>query len=176
MCYAKGIEILCLVNGKETYIKIENLKKDMTVKIYNPNKNEYKKVFGVSKSIIYPSLTQNLAKMYLLKKNKLGENNPHKDVYVTGGHSYLVNEIKDDNVMRFMINCNPTFGAAIHDKYKLLVSMSNEWEPVNSTDPFTIFHFALECEQEFGQYGVYANGTLNETMCLFFFKKRKVTY
>jgi hypothetical protein len=176
VCYARGTEILCLVNKIETNVKIEDLQDDMLVKIYNPTKNEYKKIFGMCSSTLHPSKKNKLLNIYVLKKNKLGENNPFKDLYVTGGHSYLVDEIKDEETKQFMHNCNPTFGLEIHDKYKLLVSMSDDWEATGSTKPTDVFHFALECDKEFDQYGVYANGILSETMCLFFLKKQVRRY
>lgn len=173
ICYVVGTDILCLIDGVEKYVKVENLEKGTLIKVYNQHKDEYVKAYNVSKSKIFPSRTHKQSKIFVLKKDRLGENKPYQDLYVTGGHSYLVDEIKDENIMRFMHNCNPEFGAAVHDKYKLLVSMSDEWEEYDSTEPTTIYHFALECDHEFGQYGVYANGILSESMSLFFFKKRK---
>jgi hypothetical protein len=174
ICYAEGTRILCLIDGNEKYVNVEELKKDMLVKTYNPHKDEYKKMVGISKSLLYPSKTHKLSKIHMLKKNKLGENLPFEDLYVTGGHSYLVDSINDKHTLEFMEQCNPVFGAKIHDKYKLLTAFSDEWNNVNMMDKsITIYHFALEHEHEFGQYGVYANGILSETMSLHFFKKRK---
>ena len=173
ICYAEGTLILCLIDGIEKYVKVEELKKGMLVKTYNPEKLEYKKIFGVSKSFMCPSKSHMLSKLFVLRKNKMGENMPFEDLYMTGGHSYLVDSIEDESTLQFMEQCNPVFGAKIHDKYKMLTAFGKECEESKNYDPVVTYHFALEHEHEFGQYGVYANGALSESMSIHFFNKRK---
>ena len=102
----------------------------------------------------------------------MGKNIPFEDLYITGGHSYLVDEIKDQKTLEFMEQCNPVFGAKIYNKYKLLSAFGEHCELTNKLEPVITYHFALEHEHEFGQHGVYANGALSETMSLHFYKKR----
>jgi hypothetical protein len=45
-------------------------------------------------------------------------------------------------------------------------------EPWNSEGEYTIWHFALENEEEKYNYGVYANGLLVETCSIFFLKNK----
>lgn len=165
VCYVEGTEILCLIDGEEKYVKIEDLTKGILVKTYiSETKCDYKKMAGSRKSTIYPSKTHNNSKIYVLKKNKLGKGKPYKDLYVTGAHSYLVDEINDDIKLEKM-KC--LFGKArskLYNKYKLLVSYSEEWENTGYVNPFTLYHFALENSNIYDHYGVYANGILSESM------------
>jgi hypothetical protein len=45
-------------------------------------------------------------------------------------------------------------------KYRLLAYIDERAEPWNSEGTYTVYHFALENENERMNYGVYANGGL----------------
>jgi hypothetical protein len=49
------------------------------------------------------------------------------------------------------------------NKYRLMACIDERAKPWNSEGTYTIWHFALENENYYGNYGVYANGLLVET-------------
>lgn len=168
ICYVEGSEILCLIDGKEKYVKVEDLTEGTLIKIYLPEKeNTYKKMVGITKSTMHPSKSHKVSKIFVLRKDKLGEELPYKDLYVSGAHSYLVDELKEGKELDTMIKFCGRTGLMLYDKYKLMVSISDEWEELDDRNPFTLYHFALEHENEYAHYGVYANGILSESMNIF---------
>lgn len=168
ICYVEGTEILCLINEKEEYIKIEDIKKGTLIKIYSPGtESRYKKMEGIAKSTLYPSKSHARSKIFVLRKDKLGKEMPYKDLYVSGAHSYLVDKLKEGEQLNTMIKFCGRTGLMLQDKYKLIVSLSEEWEELNDTKTYILYHFALESDNLYDHYGVYANGIISESMNIF---------
>ena len=166
ICYAEGSLILCLVDGTEQYVKVEELTTDMLVKTYN---HGFKKIIASIKDNIRSTNMPGLASLYKLPKDALGENMPFQDLYVTGGHSILVDTM-DDNVFNILKNM---WGNEmnVEDKYRLLASKSELFELPHITKKINIYHPILENEDESAQYGIYANGILSESTCINLYKK-----
>jgi hypothetical protein len=157
-CFNEGTLILCL-NEKfeEVYIPIENLKKGDLVKSYL---HGYRKIDIIFKNSFVNDVDNFLNCMY--KMSKTDENGLIQDLIVTGGHSILVDDLKeykDKNNLLF-------FGETqkIDDKYLLLASVSNDFKKMENNDNYTYYHFTLENNgNDDERYGVWANGILTET-------------
>ncbi len=152
-CYLIGTKILCLVDNKEEYIAIENIKKGYLVKTYNKG---YKAVKFVGK------------KQFINNKNdKLNCLFKHKEtgLTVSGGHSILVDELPNN-----MINMDEKIIKFYKQNYKnedklLLLSCNSElFEQVVNSEIYTLYHVALESSIETEHYGIYADGVLSESI------------
>jgi len=155
ICFAENSTILCIVDGKETYVPVQDLRKGTLVKtstsgvlpvtligssqIYNPaNELRYtNRLFRLPKSA-YPELTE--------------------DLIITGGHSILVPALSEaqkeaelEEHGRLMVT---------EDKYRLMALHDERAVPHEDAGLFNIWHFSLENEQKGWNYGVYANGGL----------------
>jgi len=155
ICFKEGSTILCLVDGKETYLPVQDIRKGVLVKtsasgylpvtmigstqIFNPDNDlRYNnRLFRLSKEN-YPELTE--------------------DLVLTGGHAILVDSLTDkqreDSIKEngdIMITEN---------KYRLQTSHDERAIPYEESGLFNIWHFSLENAEYGWNYGVYANGGL----------------
>jgi hypothetical protein len=154
-CFVEGSEILCVVNDEEEYIKVEDLKIGDLVKTYNntPKKISYilKKQFKNDKSYSQICKLSNYP-------------NQTKDLFLTGGHSILVDELTEDQKEKTEKVWKET--RKIDDKYLLLAFIDENAEKIDDEEEYNVYHLALENEDKNGKYGIYANGILTESMSL----------
>ena len=54
----------------------------------------------------------------------------------------------------------------IKDKYLLLSCVNENAKKINDSNIYTIYHIVLENDDIYGQYGIYANGILTESMSI----------
>jgi hypothetical protein len=156
-CFNEGTKILCLnKNLEEEYIPIENLRKGDLVKSY---KHGYRKIDLIGKNPMINNPDKFNECMYKMEKTE--ENGLIEDLIVTGGHSILVDDLrnyKDEN--------DKIFGGTqiIDDKYLLLSSVSNDFKKLENNNLYTYYHFILENNgNDDERFGVWANGILTET-------------
>jgi len=157
-CFNKGTEILCLKNNTEQYIPIETINKETDlIKTY---RHGYKKVEGVYHSLFKNNPNSYKNSMYIMKKQE----NMTKDLIVTGGHSILVDNYKNDEIRR---KHKKTFGSKldpIDDKQLLLAGFSDSFTQIKGDDIYDIYHIVLEGEDGVSKrYGIWANGVLTES-------------
>ncbi len=154
ICFKEGTKILCNINNQEKYIPIEQLDDTVFVKTY---KHGYKKVKFVLKSKIINSKEKTINKLYVMKKSET--NNLIEDLYVTGSHALLKNEISDHNKNRMkQITSELNYDLKIDDKYKIIACFDKRFQEFNEPGYFNIYHLVLE-----KIYGIYANGILAES-------------
>ena len=85
-----------------------------------------------------------------------------EDLIITGCHSILVDKFKNDEQMEKVSQMDD--GIFITDnKYRLPAVFDENASVYEVPGMYTIYHFALEHEDYFMNYGVYANGLLVET-------------
>jgi len=165
-CFLEGTKILTMINGIDMYVPIENLKKGNVVKTIHDG---YKQIEMIGKSTIDNPGNNERIENRLYKCRT--ENYPEltEDLYITGCHSILVDEITDverENLIKQMGKIYVT-----DKKYRLMASVDERAEPWNSEGTYTIWHLALENDDERMNYGIYANGgLLVETCSLNYFK------
>ena len=196
VCFREGTKILCFVDKKEKYVPIEDIKEDTFVKIYNKTgkfKDSYKRATTIVKSSIINSKEPSMHKLYKLSRSK----NPAliADLYVTGSHALLYDNLSDEEFdkmeclinrynnynikfsnedevdenylihVKNMIKYYNDYKFTIEDKYKLIAYFNLDFEEVNDNSVCNIYHIVLENENKYDNYGIYANGVLAESTC-----------
>jgi len=167
-CFLEGSKILALVEGKETYVPIENLRKGDLIKT---SCNGFKKVELIGKGdIVNPGNNERLEdRLYKCSLDKYSELT--EDLYITGFHSILVDTLTDvqrEKTIKYMRNIFVT-----DNKYRLIACVDERAEPWNSEGRFTIWHIALENVDERMNYGIYVNGGLLVESCSINFLKSR---
>jgi len=153
-CFMKGIKILT----KNGYVPIQNLRKGDLVKTL---KNGYVPINMIGmREIINPICEERIKdKLYVCTKNQYPE--LFEDLVITGCHAILVDEFKEGER-------NATIDVlglicVTDSKYRLPACVDKRAKPYEKEGKFTIYHIALENDNYFMNYGIYANGLLVET-------------
>ncbi|NDC31553.1 MAG: hypothetical protein EBZ58_11600 [Bacteroidetes bacterium] len=158
MCFKEGSKILCLIDNKETYTPIENINKGTLVKTYMSG---YKAVDMIGHSKIYNPANDLRSKNRLFKCSK--ENYPEitEDLVITGCHSILTTQLTEGqraNTIE-MLGCIKV----TDNHYRLMACLDDKSVPYEKEGIFNIWHLALEHDDYYMNYGIYANGLLVET-------------
>jgi hypothetical protein len=158
-CFKEGTKILCLTpQMKEEYIPIENIRKGHLVKT---SLNGFVPVCMIGKSGISNPGGDERIKNRLYKCSKTKYPELFEDLYITGCHSILVNQLSESEREKTMEALGDIF---ITDrKYRLMAYLDERSEPYTETGRYTIWHMALENNDYFMNYGIYANGLLVES-------------
>jgi hypothetical protein len=159
-CFLEGSQILCFIDDKETYLPIEQMKPGTLVKTLL---NGYKKVVLIGKGLIENPASNERIKNRLYTCSKANYPELTNDLVLTGCHSILVEEITDVQRAETMRLLGRMF--ATDDKYRLMACIDERTEPLTTEGTYTIWHFALEHNDPFVNYGVYANGGLLVETC-----------
>jgi hypothetical protein len=167
-CFLEGSKILCQVDGVETYIPVEQLKQGTLVKTCL---NGYKPVVLTGKGTIENPGDNERSENRLYKCCTSKYPQLNNDLYITGCHSILEFPITDKQKEDTIKRLGRLF--VTDKKYRLMACVDERAEPWNSKGTYTIWHFALENENERMNYGVYANGGLLVETCSIYFLKRK---
>jgi surface protein len=170
ICFIKNTMILILENGIEVERKVQELKNGDMVKI---STGEYKKLVFIGTKTI--DITKNIDKIRIMKQGTLGNNLPNKDLLVTSGHSLLFNNLNYSNEFyksKFYDNNVEGYYKIMSQHCKLFNYVKeDELEDIRDGNNVSYYHFCLENNDEEGQYGVYSNSVLSETIALSFSKK-----
>jgi hypothetical protein len=167
-CFLEGSTILCQVEGVEKYIPVEELKKGTLVKT---SLNGFKPVVLVGKGTIQNPGTDERTENRLYKCSPSKYPELKDDLYITGCHSILVPRVTDKQREDTIKSLGVVF--VTDKKYRLMACVDERAEPWNSEGAYTIWHFALEHNDERMNYGVYANGGLLVETCSIKFLKNK---
>ena len=157
-CFHEDTRILT----SKGYFPIKNLKKGDLVQTLN---HGFKPIHLIGHSKMYNSGNEErtLRRLYQYSKDSLNE--LFDDLIVTGAHSVLVDQYKDENQKE---ENEKVFGTSknhvIDDKFCLHACIDERSLPYKKEGVFTVYHIALENEDEFGNYGIYANGLLVEAI------------
>lgn len=158
-CFKEDSRILCLVDGAEVYVPVQDIRIGDIVKTYL---HGYKKVTVIGNGIIYNNgsdparIKERLYKYTVEEYPDLTE-----DLVLTGGHSILVNELTEEQK-----KVSLTYRKQLKktdDKYLLLAVVDEKTLPYEKEGIFTIFHITLEHEDDLANYGIFANGLLVES-------------
>ena len=156
ICFKEGSKILCLVDGVERYVNVEDMRKGTLVKTLL---NGYKAVESIGKSKIYnpDNALRGKDRLYKCTPEKYPELT--EDLIITGCHSILIDE---DLTPEQIENSKALFAqiCVTEDKYRLMACVDERAEPYDVSGLHTIWHFALEHDDVYMNYGVYANGGL----------------
>jgi alpha-tubulin suppressor-like RCC1 family protein len=155
ICFKEGTKILAL-NSQfvDEFIPVEELKQGDLIKTH---KHGYKKLESIGFSNIYNSGDDERTKnrLYIYKKQDIQE--LAEDVVVTGCHSVLVDRLTEKEKEETIKQTKRVF--VTDDKYRLMAFLDSASKPYTDEGNFKIWHFCLENENIYMNYGVFAGGT-----------------
>ena len=162
VCFREGTLIRCLDASltREVYMPVEHITKDTFVKTFSQG---YKRVEVIGYSTLLNPNAQTEADNRLFCY-KAGHQIPalFQDLYITGNHCVLVEEFPTEatkkSVEAHMGEIYKTEGF-----YRLPACLDQRAEPFVEPGAHKIWHFALESDDIYENFGVYANGLLVET-------------
>jgi hypothetical protein len=161
-CFGENTKILCY-NGetsKEEYIQIKDIRKGTLVKTLM---NGYVAVHAIGKSTIQTHSNNERIKnrLYKCTKEKYPEIGDDEHLILTGCHSILVDSLTEEQREKTIQEIKQVY--VTDRKYRLLTFLDPRAEPYQVAGEMPIYHFALENENYYMNYGVYANGLLVES-------------
>ena len=166
ICFKEGTKILCKLNGQDVYIPIEYIEEGTLVKTY---KNGYKKCKFNMKELLNNKKEHSINNLYRL--SKLTNGNLFEDLYITGSHSMLYDDLteKEEEAMNKLLAVyNSKFdieiSSKIEDKYKLIAYYDNTFTEIKKDININIYHLVLESDNKNRNYGIWANGVLTESI------------
>ena len=155
-CFKEGTQILTL----DGYRYIQDLRKGDLVKTLN---HGYVGINMIGCQIIYNRKeTIFFDKIYKCTNTNYPE--IFEDLYITGLHAVLVDELTDEQQRQIKCVYNDSVYIT-DDKYRLPVCFDERAKPheTDEDEQVVIFHLALDHKNENLNYGIYANGLLVET-------------
>jgi hypothetical protein len=155
-CFIEGTKLLVHSHDKDMYVNIEDLCVGDLVKTYL---HDDKRIKFIGRGIMTnaPNVWNGCVRR-LAKSGDMIE-----DLFVTGAHSILVNELSTKET-EGMMAIYGTANRKIDDKTLLLSWVSDKFEAVNDNKNYTYYHLVLEHENdENKRYGIWANGILTES-------------
>lgn len=155
VCFKEGTKILTN-NG---YIPIEHLRKGHLVKTLT---NGYKSIDMIGKRDIYHYALQDRIKDQLYECSKINYVDIFEPLIITGCHSILVDEFLSEEQRQRVIEINGKIYVT-DNKYRLPVCADPRATVYNTPGTYTIYHLALENDNYYMNYGIYANGLLVES-------------
>jgi hypothetical protein len=161
-CFLEGSKILCFKDNSEVYLPIESLKRGDFVKTLL---NDYVPIKVIGSSVIKfnPSLELHPKdKLFVCSKDNYPE--LFEDLVLTGAHSILVNELTEEQKKKTIEILRKLY--VTDHKYRLMAYIDDRTVECNYKTDQTIWHLALENENYYGNYGIYANGLLVESVSI----------
>jgi len=154
-CFLENTKILTNLG----YRFIQNLRKGDLVKT---SRNGFKAIDAIGKKDIHHPASQNRIKDQLYKCTNDKYPELLEDLVITGCHSILVDRFSSQSQREQTILVNGD--AYVTDrKYRLPACADDKAIVYEKPGTYTIYHFALENDDYYMNYGVYANGLLVET-------------
>jgi hypothetical protein len=154
-CFLEGTQVLTQIEGNDTYLPIETLTPGTLVKT---SRDGYKKVVLVGKGVLHNPGNADRIQDRLYKCSPSQYPTLTSDLYLTGGHSILVDRLTHSQQHDTIKQLGDLF--VTDGKYRLLAQLDERAEPWGSEQCYTIWHVALENENIKSNYGIYVNGGL----------------
>jgi surface protein len=159
VCFKEDSKILCFKNNQEQYIPIQNLRKGDIVKTFL---HGYVPISMIGKTEMYNKATNKRIKDQLYKCSSEQYSELFEDLVITGCHSILIDEFKDEKEMEETNEINGDIYVT-DEKYRLPACVDERAAVYEKEGLFTIYHLALDHDDYYMNYGIYANGLLVET-------------
>jgi len=154
-CFNKDSNILT----NKGYVPVQNLKKGDLVKTIN---HGYVPIFMIGKKEIYHPANPEKIKNQLYRCSTTKYLELTEDLILTGCHCILVDNFKDEIQRKKTKEVNNDIYVT-DSKLRLPVCVDDNTTIYETPGTYTIYHFALENEDYYMNYGVFANGLLVET-------------
>jgi surface protein len=168
ICFREDSKILCLIDEKETYIPIQKIKVGDLVKTYL---HGYKKIAVTGTGKVHNNGDDIRVKDRLYKYTSANYSDLTEDLFLTGGHSTLVDELSKEQKQKTSKYWN--IFHKTDDKYRLLAVVDDKAIPYEEQGTYNVYHITLEHDDDSANYGVYANGLLVETCPMKHLKNKK---
>ena len=157
-CFLEGTQILCQIDGKDTYMPVEQMRPGTLVKT---SLDGYKPVVMIGTGPITNPGTDERTQNRLYKCSPTKYHELTGDLFITGCHSILVDVLTDKQREETIQQLGATYVTS--RKYRLMAVIDERAEPWESAGIYNIWHFALENDDYYSNHGVYAYGLLVET-------------
>jgi hypothetical protein len=164
VCFKEDTKILT----DKGYIPIQDLRNGDLVKT---SLDGYKPIFMIAKREIYHSALEERIKDQLYKCTNEKYPEIFEDLVITGCHSVLVNNFKDETQRE---QTSKMLGQiyVTDDKYRLPICLDEKASVYEKEGKYTVYHLALENENYTWNYGIFANGLLVESCSKRYLKER----
>jgi hypothetical protein len=153
-CFKEGSKILT----DKGYIPIQNLRKGDLIKTL---RDGYKPLDMIGyreiENVICKERIKN--KLYVCTNKEYPE--IFEDLIITGCHAILVDDFKEGELEKTSELLGDIF--VTDNKYRLPACVDIKAKPYEKPGKFTIYHIALENNDYYMNYGIYANGLLVES-------------
>jgi len=158
ICFKEDTNILCLIDSEEVYIPIQDLRKGTFVKTLASG---YLPLEIIGYSNIYNSSNKErgIDRLYRCSQEKYPE--LLEDLIITGCHSILEKDISEEQRDKLITSTGKIY--ITENRYRLLACLDDRTDTYEVEGIHKIWHFALENENNYSNYGVYANGLLVES-------------
>jgi hypothetical protein len=161
VCFGENTKILCFNTTKleEEYVSVQYIRPGTLVKTVM---NSYVRVDMIGKSSIKSYANDDRIKNRLYKCTK--ESYPEitgEDLILTGCHSILVDYLTDEQREKTIQEIEQVY--VTDRKYRLFTFLDPRAEPYQVEGELPIYHIALENDNYYMNYGIYANGLLVES-------------
>ena len=158
-CFKKDTKILCRNDfGENVYIPIQNIRSGTLVKTVD---NGFVSVDMIGTSTLYNSGNNERIQNRLYRCSQSQYPELNEDLIITGFHSILETKLTDKQSQKTIELLGELFITG--DKYRLMASIDERAKPYEKEGEFQIYHLALENDNYYENYGIYANGLLVET-------------
>jgi hypothetical protein len=167
VCFKKDTQILTLSG----YKLIQDLKKGDLVKTL---KHGYVPIYKIGFSEMEHICSQERVKDQLYKCSPDNYPEVFEDLVLTGCHGILVDAFYSDKQKQQSIELNGDLYIT-DNKYRLPVCLDERASVYETPGKYTIYHMALEHDDYYMNYGIYANGLLVESTSKRFMETTKMT-
>jgi hypothetical protein len=156
-CFLEDSKILT----EKGYVPIQDLRKGDLVKTL---RHDYKAIDIIGKREIYnPALKERIKdQLYKCSKDNFDEMVQSTPLIITGCHSILVDDFISEEQKQKVMKVNGNIYIT-DNKYRLPACADPRTSVYEIAGNYTIYHLALENDDYYMNYGIYANGLLVET-------------
>jgi len=172
VCFKENTQILT----QSGYKRIQDLKKGELVKT---SQNGYTPIYKIGCTEINHQCSEERIKDQLYKCSTQNFPEVFEDLVITGCHCILVDRFKDEKQLEEANKVNNLLCKDVpymtEDKYRLPACVDERTTVYEVAGEYTIYHFALENDNYYMNYGVYANGLLVESTSKRFMDNLKMT-
>lgn len=159
-CFLQGSKILRLdpESDEEHYVPVEKLRRGDLIKT---SMDGYKAISFIGKATLENPANDPDPKnrLYVFKKRDI--KGMTDDLCITGEHCTLRLDITESHLERIREHMGNVY--ITDDRFRCPACLDERAVPYSSKGPATIWHFALEHDDAYWNYGVYANGLLVES-------------
>jgi hypothetical protein len=155
LCFKEDSKILT----RDGYVPVQTLNPGDFVKTVNDG---YIRIHKISKREVKHEAQECRIKNQLYKCSTSDFSEVFEDLVITGCHSILVDDFADEKQKSRVIEINgDTY--VTDNKYRLPACVDYRTSVYETPGTYTVYHIALEHEDEYMNYGIYANGLLVES-------------